>query len=156
MEQHVEVHGNGRRDGRSDIVAQTIIANPFRASRGGKGIDGECAVRNGCGSEWSTVQGSNHGKNENRRCQEIASEEEGKQTIHQHQHFLSRKTIHDVAAERTNDESGDGVARKYQSNGLFISHEPFAHEDGEERHEHIEREKQKEISNIQLDEVAIP
>ena len=60
----IDEEGKSGRYGHSQIVAQSVIANAFVASRGGQHIDGYGGIGHGDGSEGSSMQGADDGEKE--------------------------------------------------------------------------------------------
>ena len=102
------------------------------------------------------MQGANNGKKHQCAGNDVSGKKQEKQEIAKQQHPLSRKTVHDVSAENPCDKCHDGVARKYDADGLLVCIESVGKINGEQGCEQHEREENHEIGNPDFQIIAIP
>lgn len=94
----------------SEVVAQSVIAYAFGAAARRQYVDCDSTVGYCECTEGTSVQRSHQCEEHKRACGEVSAEEKEEQKEAHHEHFLARKAVDNVSAERPEQQRRDRVA----------------------------------------------
>ena len=132
-----------------DIVAKSVKPNAFGAARGCKDVDGDSGICHSQSTKRSTVQRPYYRKHQHRARRQISAEEYEKQEETPHQNLLPRVRIHEEAAQRTGEDSRDGVARQDKPNHILGGSKCLA------KVQRQQRRQQKEKYSIKFADITL-
>ena len=152
----IDENADRRCDGRCDVVAQSVVADALIAPRRWQHVDGHCTVGDACRAEGCAVQRPDDGEKQQRRGQQIGSEAQKIDEQACEQHFFSWKTVGHVAAERSDEQCRERVARQHESNHILRSAEVLAEVERQQWRKQIEGKCHREIRRHHLPVVRVP
>ena len=138
------------------VVTQPIVADAFRPPAGWQHVDSHRGVCHGKGTKGSAMKCPDNHEQQQCGCSQIAGKEDCKSAETDHQHRLSRKGVDDIAAEGTEQQGRDGIARQHEPYHVLRRPEVLAQIERQQRCQHVEGEKQREIRRHHLAIVSIP
>ena len=152
----VEVEARRGADRHGDVVAQSVVSDPFGAARGVEHVDGHRAAGHGRGAERRAVHRAHHGEEEQRAGDVVAREEQREAEVADQQHLLAGETVDDKPAEGPHGKGREGVAAEDESDHRLVGRKGVAQEERQQRRQQIEREKKHEVGDPHLQVVAVP
>ena len=102
------------------------------------------------------MQRAHNGEQQQGRGGQVAGKEDGKHAKRHHEHHFAGERIDYIAAERTKQQGGDGIARKHQSDHVLSGSEVLAQVERQQWCKHVKGKKQRKVGCHHLAVVPIP